>query len=115
MIHWNITFRRKVTKVISISLFKVQTRHISFKFILGKVIITKGKALDLLSFEISIVPGYKVCSRCSSELSEILNGKIEHNPPSIKTVSSPSELKMLPDFISTDIQSLQSILTQVCF
>ena len=39
------------------------------------VTITKNKANNILCFDVPIVPGCMVCARCSSELSEILNGK----------------------------------------
>ena len=37
--------------------------------------ITKNMSNDLMCYDMSIVPGLKVCVRCSFGLSEILHGK----------------------------------------
>ena len=55
--------------------------------------ITKNKANDLLCFDIPIVPGCRDCARCSSELSEILNGKNQNKDlisPLTSDLNNPS-------------------------
>ena len=44
----------------------------------------------------------------------ILDGKIEYNPLSLETTTSPTIVKKLSGIISNDIQILQSTVTQVC-
>ena len=63
----------------------------------------------------SVVPGCKVCARCSSELSEIINGKkqveYEHSTSSL---SSESNTLSDESKISDEFQSSDMTLTQVC-
>ena len=47
-------------------------------------------------------------------ISDVLDGKIEYNPLSLETTTPPTVVKKLSGIISTDIQSLQSTVTQVC-
>ena len=70
--------------------------------------ITKNMSNDLMCYDVSIVPGLKVCVRCSFGLSEILHGK--SNSPltsNVNTLSIESE-------INDEIHSCEMTLNQVC-
>ena len=84
---------------------------------LGKEIITKSKALDLIDFDITVIPGCKICARCSSDLSAVLNGSIESSK--IIQYPSPNQKNVNPCFEnilttkSIEDQRLHSVQTQV--
>ena len=85
---------------------------------LGTITITQCKAMDLSSFDISAVPGQKVCSRCYSQLSDILKepreyklSKSIHSPKG--TILPPAKTDSnLPD-TDIEIQAIGTRLTQV--
>ena len=75
-------------------------------------------AMDLLSFDISLVPGTKLCPRCWSEICSILNNPkgYEDNKflPTLKTIiNSPENVHRL-HLSDADQQDLDLELTQAC-
>ena len=63
----------------------------------------------------SVVPGCKVCARCSSEFSEIINRKKQaESEHSTSSLSSESDTLSDESKISDEFQSSDMTLTQVC-
>ena len=83
-----------------------------FLIILGKVTITKSKALDLLSFDVPVVTGSKVCARCCSFLTVILNGKKDYNE--IRYLSNDDSSSETLLTVCSEIESLDLATTQAC-
>ena len=61
-----------------------------------------------MCYDVSIVPGLKVCARCSSGLPEILHGK--SNSPS----TSDSNTLSIESEIIDEIHGCEMTLNQVC-
>ena len=83
-----------------------------FFIFLGKVTITKSKASDLWSFDVPVVPGCKVCTRCCSYLSAILNGKKEYDE--IRYFHNNNSTSDTLPTVNSEIESLDLAATQVC-
>ena len=67
--------------------------------------------MDLLCFDISLVPGTKLCPRCWSEIDGILNNPKEYED-NVLTLNSP-EGNFDPHLPEADQQDLDIELTQV--
>ena len=63
---------------------------------LGTITITQCKAMDLSSFDVSVVPGRKVCSRCYSQLSDMLKEPREYKLS--KSIHSPKTTIRVPGY-----------------
>ena len=76
--------------------------------------------MDLSSFDISVVPGRKVCSRCYSQLSDISKDPREYKLS--KSIHSPMTTNKPPVYkdanlsdTDIDIQKTHTRLTQVLY
>ena len=72
------------------------------------------------SFDISLVPGCKVCSRCSSQLSDILygntdNGNLSKSLPNLNAIDPISAEDSVPNEDCAELYNLNYNLTQVNF
>lgn len=66
--------------------------------------------MDLLIFDISVVPGSKICPRCSAELSEITS-----DSKLCEVKSNDTQPPLSSDEREYDIQELDFTVTQVCY
>ena len=75
-------------------------------------------AMDLLSFDISLVLGTKWCPRCWSEIGGILNNPKEYEDnqflPILKTIMNSPEISHSPHLSDADQQDSEFESTQVC-
>ena len=82
------------------------------------MIVTETMAMDSLSFDISLVPGTKLCPRCWSEIYGILNNPKEYKDNkflhTLRTIINFPENIHIPHLSDADQQDLDLELTQVC-
>ena len=69
--------------------------------------------MDLLSFDISLVPGTKLCSHCFIEISAILNNHKEYEDNKFLPKLNSPEINQSPHLLYAHQQDLELELTQV--